>query len=51
MFLTLVVLASPRNSVGADNLEEAEAMFQEISRAYESLMSTDEDARVEQIGL
>ena len=30
--------------------EEAEARFQEISRAYESLMATDEDAKVEQIG-
>ncbi|GAB4819937.1 hypothetical protein N2152v2_006983 [Parachlorella kessleri] len=34
-----------------DNLEEAEAKFQEISRAYESLMSTDEDAKIEQLGL
>ena len=33
-----------------DNREEAEARFQEISRAYESLMSTDEDQRIEQLG-
>jgi hypothetical protein len=29
--------------------EEAAARFQEVSRAYEALMSTDEDARVEQL--
>ena len=33
-----------------DNEEEAKARFQEIQRAYQSLMSTDEDQRVEQIG-
>lgn len=32
-------------------VEEAERVFQEISRAYESLMTTDEDAKVEQIGM
>lgn len=35
----------------ADNREEAEAKFQEISQAYERLMSTDEDQRVEQLGM
>ena len=35
----------------SDNREEAEKMFQEISRAFESLMSTDEDQRVEQLGM
>lgn len=33
-----------------DNREEAERKFQDISKAYESLMSTDEDKQVEQIG-
>jgi curved DNA-binding protein CbpA len=32
-----------------DNREEAEARFQEISQAYERLMTTDEDAKVEQL--
>lgn len=35
----------------ADNLEEAEKKFQEISQAYERLMTTDEDAKIEQIGM
>ena len=35
----------------ADQREEAEKMFQEISMAYERLMSTDEDQRVEQLGM
>ena len=34
-----------------DNRDEAEKTFQEISRAYESLMATDEDQRVEQLGM
>jgi hypothetical protein len=34
----------------ADCREEAEKRFQEISRAYESLMTTDEDIKVEQLG-
>ena len=34
----------------AYNREEAEQRFQEISRAYESLMTTDEDKRIEQLG-
>lgn len=33
-----------------DNREEAEKMFQEISRAYESLMTTDEDQTIQQLG-
>lgn len=33
----------------SDNREEAEARFQEISQAYERLMTTDEDAKVEQL--
>jgi len=33
-----------------DNREEAERRFQEVSAAYERLMSTDEDQRVEQLG-
>ncbi|KAH7615996.1 hypothetical protein Ndes2526B_g09309 [Nannochloris sp. 'desiccata'] len=33
-----------------DCREEAEKRFQEISRAYESLMTTDEDIKVEQLG-
>ena len=33
-----------------DNQEEAKAKFQEIQRAYESLMTTDEDARIEALG-
>jgi hypothetical protein len=40
----------PCACVRAGNREEAEAKFQEISRAYESLMTTDEDTRVEQLG-
>lgn len=35
----------------ADNREEAEKKFQEISQAYERLMTTDEDQRVEQLGM
>jgi hypothetical protein len=38
----------PDKNIG--NREEAEKKFQDISKAYESLMSTDEDKRVEQIG-
>ena len=34
-----------------DNREEAEAKFQEISQAYERLMTTDEDQKVEQLGM
>jgi hypothetical protein len=34
-----------------NNREEAEKRFQDISRAYESLMSTDEDQKVEQLGM
>ena len=30
-----------------DNAEEATVRFQAIQRAYDSLMSTDEDARIE----
>ena len=30
-----------------DNQEEAKERFQQISKAYESLMSTEEDARIE----
>ena len=30
-----------------DNQEEAKTMFQAIQKAFESLMSTDEDARIE----
>jgi DnaJ-class molecular chaperone len=30
-----------------NNAEEAKSKFQEIQRAYESLMTTDEDARIE----
>lgn len=30
-----------------ENVEEAKAKFQEIARAYDSLMSTDEDTRIE----
>ncbi|EFN52003.1 hypothetical protein CHLNCDRAFT_27262 [Chlorella variabilis] len=30
---------------------EAEAKFQEISQAYERLMTTDEDQKVEQLGM
>jgi curved DNA-binding protein CbpA len=32
-----------------NNLEEATAKFQAIQKAYDSLMSTDEDAKVEQL--
>jgi curved DNA-binding protein CbpA len=32
-----------------DNQEEAKKRFQEISQAYNSLMSTSEDDRVEQL--
>lgn len=32
-----------------DNQEEAKAKFQEISAAYTSLMTTNEDEKVEQI--
>lgn len=35
----------------ADNREEAERKFQEISQAYERLMTTDEDQKVEQLGM
>ena len=35
----------------ADDREEAERKFQEISRAYESLMTTDAEKKVEQIGM
>jgi len=38
----------PDKNIG--NREEAEKKFQDISKAYESLMSTDEDKTVEQIG-
>lgn len=34
-----------------DNREEAERKFQEISQAYERLMTTDEDQKVEQLGM
>ncbi|KAI7839994.1 hypothetical protein COHA_006259 [Chlorella ohadii] len=34
-----------------NNREEAEKKFQEISQAYERLMTTDEDQRVEQLGM
>lgn len=34
-----------------NNREEAEKKFQEISRAYESLMTTDEDKTVEQLAM
>lgn len=33
----------------ADRREEAEKKFQDISKAYESLMSTDEDTKIEQL--
>jgi hypothetical protein len=33
----------------ADCREDAEKRFQEISRAYESLMTTDEDIKIEQL--
>ena len=33
-----------------DNEEAAKAKFQEIQQAYQNLMTTDEDERVEQIG-
>lgn len=32
-----------------DNQEEAKQKFQEIQKAYESLMTTDEDATIEAI--
>jgi len=33
-----------------ENVEEAKQRFQEIQRAYDSLMTTDEDTRVEALG-
>ena len=39
----------PDKHQGGD-LDAVVAKFQEIQRAYESLMSTDEDARVEALG-
>lgn len=41
----------PTPPAPADNREEAEKKFQEISQAYERLMTTDEDQRVEQLGM
>ena len=37
------------HTIFADRREEAEKKFQNISKAYESLMSTDEDAKIEQL--
>ncbi|PSC68285.1 Histone deacetylase 14 [Micractinium conductrix] len=34
-----------------NNREDAEKKFQEISQAYERLMTTDEDAKIEQLGM
>ena len=33
-----------------ENVEEAKKRFQEIQRAYDSLMTTDEDTRIEALG-
>ena len=47
--LQLAKVWHPDKHQGGD-LDAVVAKFQEIQRAYESLMSTDEDARVEALG-
>jgi hypothetical protein len=47
--LPLVARPLPELCACADNREEAEKKFQEISQAYERLMTTDEDQKVEQL--
>lgn len=42
-------LFRPLHCPCTDNREEAEKKFQEISQAYERLMTTDEDQKVEQL--
>lgn len=44
----LAMVWHPDKHQGADQ-EEAKARFQEIQRAYDSLMTTDEDEKIEQI--